>query len=52
MLALAKSPAVLTRTAEFNFERTLSKLFIGVKKEEAKVVFFRQHFIVYGYITN
>jgi hypothetical protein len=52
VLSLAKSPAVLTRNVEFNFERTISKLLFGIKKEEGKVVFFRQYFLVYGYLTN
>ena len=52
VLSLGKSPAVLTRTQEYNFERTLSKLLFGMKKEEARVLFFRNYFLVYGYITN
>jgi hypothetical protein len=52
VLSIAKSPAVLTRAQEYNFERTISRQFIGIKKEEARVVFFRQHFLVFGYITN
>ncbi len=52
MLSLSKTPASLTRAQEYNFERTLSRQFIGIKKEEARVIFFRNHFLVYGYITN
>lgn len=52
VLSLAKTPAGLTRAQEYNFEKTISRQFIGIKKEEARVIFFRNHFMVYGYITN
>jgi hypothetical protein len=32
VLSLAKTPAGLTRAQEYNFERTLSRQYIGIKK--------------------
>ena len=51
-LVLGRSPALLTKSVEFNLERTFSKRLFNLKKESGRAVFFNKYFLVYGYVTN
>lgn len=51
-LVYGKSPAIMTKSVEFNFEKTNSRKLYNIKKESARLIFFSKYFLIYGYVTH